>query len=154
MYIKKQRCLLMDSRQFMNKCAYWFAKGEKAVWHNYFWKGPTLLHDLKAILNAHHLHFLIEDPNDSPGKIIMKMWEMALVYIASTADSTHSTSVDTDRHLFGGWWRETTITVKRIIAVFPFIFAPRSLSFRLFFILLTNLASTHVLRPDSDLRGQ
>ncbi len=34
--------------------------------------------------------------------IIMKMWEMALVYIASTADSTHSTSVDTDRHLCGG----------------------------------------------------
>ncbi len=57
----------MDSRQFMNKCAYWFAKGEKAVWHNYFWKGPTLLHDLKAILNDHHLHFLVEDPNDSPG---------------------------------------------------------------------------------------
>lgn len=38
---------------------------------------------------------------------------MALVYIASTADSTHSTSVDTDRHLCGGWWRETTITVKK-----------------------------------------
>ncbi len=30
-------------------------------------RAPTLLHDLKAILNAHHLHFLIEDPNDSPG---------------------------------------------------------------------------------------
>lgn len=86
--------------------------------------------------------------------IIMKMWGMALVYIASTADSAHSMSVDTDRHLCGGCWWETTITVKRTTAVFPFISAPCPLSLRLFFILLTNLTFAHVLHPDSDLAGQ
>ena len=42
-------------------------------------EAPASRHDLKAILNACHLHFLIEDPDDSPGNSNYENVKMATV---------------------------------------------------------------------------